>query len=78
MASSNPATGRQTWSSGRGFATLDPERRREVVGYVRSGSEASPASRRGASAAAKPGKSWMRVEPDPEGGYEGSSSGRWR
>lgn len=37
MAANDPITHRQPCSLGRGFAVLDPERQREVVGYVRSG-----------------------------------------
>lgn len=80
MPSSNQTTGRPFWSSGRGFATADPERRGEVVGYVRSGSiETTSAPVRAALPAARPAaRGWMRVQPEPEGGFEGSSSGRWR
>ena len=74
MPTSNPAKGRQYWVSGRGFTPADPERRGEVVGYVRSsGIETTRA------AAAKPAQSWTRVQPDVDSsGYEGGSSRRWR
>ena len=36
MTSSDPTLYRQHCSLGRGFTPLDPERQREVVGYVRN------------------------------------------
>lgn len=80
MASTNPANSRQYWSTGRGFASVDPERQGEVVGYVRSGGiETAPPARSLADRTAKPvRKDWMRVQPDVETGFEGSSSRRWR
>lgn len=62
---------------GRGFASMDPERQREVVGYVRAvGLEAAPQGRSTVERAAKaPRLDWLRVQPDREGSsYEGSSS----
>ena len=66
---------------GRSFASMDPERQREVVGYVRPGPIATaPASRsafpeRGTRATRM---DWLRVQPDRETGFEGSSSRRSR
>lgn len=76
MPSSNQGTGRPYWSSGRGFASMDPERQGEVLGYVRN---TAPVTPRQAKAQPKPSQAWTRLQPDVESsGYEGSSSGRWR
>lgn len=74
-------TTRTYWSSGRGFASSDPERQGEVLGYVRRTPIETPAPTRPAAAPAKAGaqKGWMNVQPDVDAsGFEGSSSGRWR
>jgi len=74
---SHPGSGPEP-SCGRGFAAMDPERQREVVGYVCTGPiETSPvqriASPRGTRA------DWMRVLPERDGAnFEGSSSRRSR
>lgn len=70
---------RPYWSSGRGFASMDPERQGEVLGYVRRtpGAATTPAAR--PAAPAKPAQHWTRIQPDVDSsGFEGSSSGRWR
>jgi hypothetical protein len=81
MASSNQATGRQYWNLGRGFASADPERQGEVIGFVRSrGIETSAPARQAGKPAAQPARrDWMRVQADYESSnFEGSSSRRWR
>ena len=79
MPSSTQPTARPYWSSGRGFASADPERQGEVVGYVRHTPIETTAAPRAPAAAKSPQKGWMRVQPDVESsGFEGSSSGRWR
>jgi hypothetical protein len=78
--SSNQIAGRPYWSSGRGFASRDPERQGEVLGYVRPAAIETTAPAK-AVAPAKPAASrhWTRIQPDVESsGFEGSSSGRWR
>ena len=71
MPSSDSTLYRQHCSLGRGFAPLDPERQREVVGYVRSGPIQTVQQAQGLSSGA-PRTDWMRVQPDRD--YEGSSS----
>ena len=80
MPSSNQATGRPYWSSGRGFASRDPERQGEVLGYVHNTAiETTASARPTAPKAAPPQRGWTRVQPDVDSsGFEGSSSGRWR
>jgi hypothetical protein len=79
MAPTSPATAHQHWSSGRGYACTDPERQVEVLGYVRKAPIQTTPARSVAPAAPKAArKDWLRVQPDLEGGYEGSSSRRWR
>jgi hypothetical protein len=77
MPSSNQATGRPYWNSGRAFASMDPERQGEVLGYVRNNAvQASPARQ---PVAKSEWLGWTRIQPDVESsGFEGSSSGRWR
>ena len=77
MASSHLGI-RQPWSCGRGFASMDPERQREVVGYIPSGPiETAPAQRQPASRSTR--LDWLRVQPERESAnYEGSSSRRSR
>jgi hypothetical protein len=77
MAVSNAGKTHQHWTGGRGFASNDPERQREVVGYVRSGAiEMAPASR---PAVRSSRLDWMRVQPERDGAnFEGSSSRRSR
>jgi hypothetical protein len=77
MAVSNPGKTYQHWTGGRGFASNDPERQGEVVGYVASGTiETAPA----AKPAVRSGRlDWMRVQPERDGtNFEGSSSRRSR
>ena len=74
MPSSNPRIARDPWHGGRDFASADPERQREVVGYyaVRGAIETTPAPRiRGTATRTD----WVRVQPDREStNFEGSSS----
>jgi len=77
MASSVPATERPPCSPGRGFASLDPERQREVVGAVVSppiATAAPSAVTERPARAARP--DWVCVLPDGDNGFEGSSSRR--
>lgn len=76
MASSNPR-GDMQWSCGRGFASQDPERQREVVGFVRSGPIETAAARGVVTRSAR--LDWMRVQPERDSAnYEGGSSRRSR
>ena len=67
------------WSSGRGFASMDPERQCEVVGYVRS-IDVAPATRSVAERVQRSSRlDWARVQVDREGGnFEGGSNRRSR
>jgi hypothetical protein len=76
MASSNPTPYRQPCSLGRSFAPLDPERQREVVGYVRGGAIETVQQARGLASPASKRADWLHVQPDRD--FEGSSSGRCR
>lgn len=69
---------RQPWSSGRGFASMDPERQREVPGTVRGVAiETGPAPRSERLRATR--LDWMRVSPERDSpNFEGSSSRRGR
>lgn len=75
MASSTQGTAIRTGSTGRGFASMDPERQREVpVSAIRSAEDWSPM---------RPVRTarmdWMRVPPDRDANMdEGSSSRRSR
>lgn len=74
MAVSDQGNRIRTGSIGRGFACMDPERQREIVGYVRTSPAKSPV---------RPAKTanmdWMRVQPDRDAVFdEGSSSRRSR
>jgi hypothetical protein len=61
----------RTGSTGRGFACMDPERQREIVGYVRTSPPSGPAR--------PAGKDWMQVQTEREVAVsEGSSSRRSR
>ena len=73
-------TSRTPSSSGRGFASVDPERQREVAGYVRSGPilTAQPTRTAGDRAARTARSDWMRVQPERDASFEGSSSRRSR
>jgi hypothetical protein len=76
MTSRYSGTDREHSSGGRGFASPDPERQREVVGYVRSSAiETMPAQRFGRPQGGRP--DWMRMQLDRES-FEGSSSRRGR
>jgi hypothetical protein len=80
MAASNPANG-FTSSAGRGFALADPERQREVVGYVRTSPiMTAPQSRTGSERVLRSARvDWMRVQADRDAStFEGSSSRRGR
>ena len=65
---------------GRGFASMDPERQREVVGYVSPGALESTPVRSAGQRSARPARlDWTRVQPDVDSSnYEGSSSRRGR
>lgn len=80
MASINQRSGQPVWSAGRGFSSADPERQREVVGYIRSSIETAPASRSTAERAVRTGRlDWLRVQADRDSAtFEGSSSRRSR
>lgn len=74
MTSRTSGSDREHSSGGRGFCSVDPERQREVIGYVRSGPVDAPAQRFGRPGGAR--HDWMRVQPDRD--FEGSSSRRGR
>lgn len=77
MAASNPGKIYQHWTGGRGFASNDPERQREVAGYVRSGGIETAPSAKPAVRSAR--LDWMRVQPERDSAnFEGSSSRRSR
>jgi len=63
----------EPWPFGRGFASMDPERQREVVGCALGGPIATaPAARPGTRS---PRLDWMRVQPERDSAnFEGSSS----
>jgi hypothetical protein len=71
MPSSDPALYRQHCSLGRGFTPLDPERQREVVGYVRGGPIETVQQAPGLGSRSTCAD-WMSVQPDRD--FEGSSS----
>lgn len=74
MASSNQGTGVRPGSTGRGFASLDPERQSEVPATAWG-----PRPLRTVARPVKTGKTdWMRAQPDRDVSYEGSSSRRSR
>lgn len=75
MLSSNQVPGTRKGSTGRGFASMDPERQSEIAGTalkVRS----SRSSGRGPAPA--PRADWMRGQSDHDAWFEGSSSRRSR
>ena len=78
MASSPLGNNAPIRTLGRGFASMDPERQREVVGYVRPAAiDTAPQSRSTTERASKPAPrmDWMRVQPDRDtSNFEGSSS----
>jgi hypothetical protein len=80
MASSPLGSNAPIQTLGRGFASMDPERQREVVGYVRpSAFESAPQGRSSDRAAKTTRTDWMRVQPDRDSSnFEGSSSRRSR
>lgn len=77
MPSSPSGDGRQLWTYGRGFASVDPERQREVVvGFGRGPIETSPAR---ASQRLQRRVDAARLQPERESpNFEGSSSRRGR
>jgi hypothetical protein len=80
MASNNPGDG-LTSRTGRGFAVADPERQREVVGYVRNSPiTTAPQSRTAAGRVARTARvDWMWIQADSDTStFEGSSSRRGR
>jgi len=78
MASSNPGGDRGERICGRGFASIDPERQREVVGYGYGVAiETTPAQRSNAWRNSR--FDWTQVQPERDNGnFEGSSSRRGR
>jgi hypothetical protein len=67
----------EPWSFGRGFASKDPERQGEVIGYVRRTPIETTAPTR--LTVRSPRLDWMRVQPERDAGnFEGSSSRRGR
>jgi hypothetical protein len=67
----------EPWSFGRGFASKDPERQGEVVGYVHRAPIETTTSTR--PTVRSPRLDWMRVQPERDtGNFEGSSSRRGR
>lgn len=79
MASSNQDLRAMQWHSGRAFAFMDPERQREVAGYVRSGPiETVPAARSASVRSARHARvDGLRLQADRDN-FEGSSSRRSR
>lgn len=80
MASIRQRSGQSVWSAGRSFISSDPERQREVVGYVRDTIQTAPASRSGTERATRTARlDWLRVQADRDSAtFEGSSSRRGR
>jgi hypothetical protein len=73
MASSNERTPIRAGSTGRGFASMDPERQSEIAG------NAVRTAQGGARAAHPAGVNWMRAQPERTVTmFEGSSSRRSR
>ena len=72
MASSIPGSRREPWHGGRDFASIDPERQREVVGcYVVYGAIETTPRVRGSGTRTD----GVRVQPDRQSvNFEGSSS----
>jgi hypothetical protein len=74
---SHPGSGCEP-SCGRGFASIDPERQREVVGYVRVASIETTTVLRIASTRATR-LDWTRMQSERDSAtFEGSSSRRSR
>ena len=80
MASIHQRSGQPVWSAGRSVVCSDPERQREVVGYVRESITTAPASRSAPERLARTTRlDWMRVQADRDSAtFEGSSSRRSR
>jgi hypothetical protein len=79
MPISNQDNIRQHWTTGRGFASKDPERQGEVVGYVRSIETSAPLFSAVPRAPRATRSDWTRVQPDRDtSNFEGSSSRRGR
>ena len=81
MAFGNQSDVHPAWGVGRGFASVDPERQREVIGYVRPGGiETRAPTRPAPDRGVRSGRiGWIRVQPEQDGGnFEGSSSRRSR
>ncbi|MBC5785520.1 hypothetical protein H8N03_21450 [Ramlibacter sp. USB13] len=77
MTSRTSGSDREHWSGGRGFAAIDPERQREVVGYVRPSAIETMPAQRFARPRGVQRLDWTRVQPDRDS-FEGSSSRRGR
>ena len=80
MASSPLGSKAVICTLGRGFASMDPERQREVVGFVRpSAIETTPQGRSSGERSRTARLDWLNVQPDRDSSnYEGSSSRRGR
>jgi hypothetical protein len=75
MASNDERTRVRTGSTGRGFASMDPERQSEIAGYtVRTTQDRAPGR-----AGHTDSMNWMRAQPERTVTmFEGSSSRRSR
>ena len=73
MLPSNQGLDARKGSTGRGFASMDPERQSEIPG---SALKARPSRTGGRLAASK--ADWMRAQPERDAWFEGSSSRRSR
>ena len=72
MASSIPVISREPWLGGREFASRDPERQCEVVGYVvRATMETTPAQRLRSAGIRT---DWVYAPECESTNFEGSSS----
>lgn len=75
MGSSDQSFRTRTGSTGRGFASMDPERQREIATDAIRGS----VSRMQARTSRPLSIDWMRAQPAPDAGmYEGGSGRRSR
>jgi hypothetical protein len=68
----------KAWSFGRSFASMDPERQCEVVGYVRSIEVTAPARATPERTVRSSRLDWARVQVDRSSNFEGGSNRRGR